>query len=54
MHMDIRVGEALILDGGRISVELESKSGQIARLKVESPRDMTVERKRIEETQKPA
>lgn len=53
-HWDIHVGEALLIDDGSISVELEAKSGKIARLRVVSPREMSVERKRIEETQKRA
>ena len=54
MHLDIPVGEALLIDNGKIRVELEAKSGKIARLRVVSPREMTVERRRIEETQKHA
>jgi len=54
MHLDIHVGEALLIDNGKISVELEAKSGKIARLRVVSPREMTVERRWIEETQKHA
>jgi sRNA-binding carbon storage regulator CsrA len=49
MHLDIHVGEALLIDEGRISVELEAKSGKIARLRVRSPRHVTVERKRLNE-----
>lgn len=52
MHLDIHVGEALLIDDGRISVELEAKSGKIARLRVVSPRNMTVERKRMQEIHK--
>ena len=52
IHLDIHVGEALLIDDGRISVELEAKSGKIARLRVVSPRDMTVERRRMQETTK--
>lgn len=52
MHLDIHVGEALLIDDGRISVELEAKSGKIARLRVVSPRNMTVERRRMQETTK--
>lgn len=36
MKVDLRVGEALRLDGGRIVVTLLEKSGQRARISVEA------------------
>ena len=42
LHIDMRVGETMSLDGGRIRVELEDKSGRIARLKVLAPKDVEV------------
>lgn len=42
--LDMRPGECLSLDGARIKVELLHKSGQLARLRVVAPRDVTIEK----------
>lgn len=42
--IDVRPGEALALSGGA-TVELVQKSGQLARLRVTAPRDVTIEKK---------
>lgn len=42
--LDIRPGECLSLDGARITVELLHKSGQMARLRVVAPREVTIEK----------
>ena len=44
IHLDVHVGEAVSLDGGRIRVELEHKSGRLARLKVMAPVEMDVKK----------
>ena len=49
LGLALLIGAALLIDEGRISVELEAKSGKIARLRVRSPRHVTVERKRLHE-----
>jgi hypothetical protein len=43
IHLDVHVGESIVLDG-RIRVELEQKSGRIARLKVSAPDDVSVKK----------
>lgn len=35
LYKDLRVGKTLSLDGGRIRITLEAKSGQLAKLKIE-------------------
>jgi hypothetical protein len=40
--IDLRVGGKLILDSGRITISLESKTGQLARLRVEAPGTVSV------------
>lgn len=42
--LDLRPGETLVLDGARIKVELLHKSGQLARLRVEAPQDVKIEK----------
>lgn len=41
--VDLRVGEKLSLDSGRIAVILEHKSGQIARLRIVAPKSVKIE-----------
>lgn len=42
--IDVRPGERLDL-GGIVQVELVQKSGQLARLRVTAPRDITIQKK---------
>jgi len=44
--VDIRVGEVLTIDDGRITVRLEERSGRLARLAIEAPPNMKIERPR--------
>ena len=44
LTVDVRPGEHLLLEGGRIIVELLDKSGKLARLRVTAPRDVKIER----------
>lgn len=44
LFRDLREGEAVSLDGGRIVVSLEHKSGQRARLKFALQDDVSIER----------
>lgn len=42
LSMDVKVGEALVLDGGRIELKVEHKSGQVARLRFTLDRDVSL------------
>jgi sRNA-binding carbon storage regulator CsrA len=44
LTIDVRPGEHLMLEGGRIIVELLDKSGKLARLRVTAPRDVSIKR----------
>lgn len=44
-HFDVKVGESLVI-GGDVTVTLQKKSGQLARLTVDRPDSMRVEVKR--------
>jgi sRNA-binding carbon storage regulator CsrA len=44
LTVDVRPGEHLLLDQGRIVVELVEKSGRLARLRVTAPRDVEIKR----------
>lgn len=44
LTIDVRPGEHLVLDGGRIIVDLLEKSGKVAKLRVTAPRDVKIER----------
>lgn len=35
LFMDVKVGESVSLDGGRVTITLEHKSGQLAKLRFE-------------------
>ena len=47
MVIDVRPDEHVLLDGGRIIVELLKKSGKLARLRVTAPREVKIEREVI-------
>lgn len=51
LTIDVRPGEHLLLEGGRIIVELLDKSGKLARLRVTAPRDVKIEREEAGEAQ---
>lgn len=42
--IEIRTGETVAIDGGRVLVTLEEKSGQRARLRFEATKDVAIER----------
>ena len=42
MHFDIKVGEALKI-GGDVTVTLQKKTGQLARLSIDAPANVRVE-----------
>lgn len=41
---DIRPGEHLLIGGGPVSIELIHKSGQLARLQVIAPQEVSIEK----------
>lgn len=41
---DVKPGEVVSIDGGRINLRVEKKSGQIARIKLEFAKPTSVER----------
>lgn len=44
LRIELRVGESMTLENGRITVTLEEKSGQRARFRVDAPADVEVHR----------
>lgn len=44
LTIDVRQGERLSLDGGRVLIELVRKSGQLARLKVSAPKEVAIKK----------
>lgn len=44
LRIEVRVGESVTVDDGRITFTLEEKSGQRARFRVEAPEDVNVRR----------
>jgi pyruvate kinase len=41
--MDVHVGDRVRIDGGRITLVVEQKSGQKARIRIVAPRDVSIE-----------
>lgn len=41
---EVRPGERLSLEGGRVLVDVLEKSGRVARLRVTAPRDVKIQR----------
>ena len=52
LRLDLRPGEGVDIENGRIVIRLEQKSGQICRLAVEAAKDIPI--KRVERVQSPA
>lgn len=50
LTIDIRPGDRLSIDGGRIQVDLLEKSGKVARLRVVAPRDMKIQREECDQS----
>lgn len=46
LSVDVKVGESLSIDGGRVRIKLVEKSGQRARLQLEMEPDVTLGRPR--------
>lgn len=44
VKIEIRAGESISIDGGRIVVTLEEKSGQRARLRFDAAQNVNIER----------
>ncbi len=44
LTLEIRPGEQVLIDGGRVAVTLEHKSGQVARLKFLAPKSVEIHR----------
>lgn len=44
LHVELRAGEAIKLDGGRIVVQLMDKTGKVAQLRVTAPDDIDIQR----------
>ena len=42
LSMDVKVGESLSLDGGRIVLRVEQKSGQVARIRFTMDQDVSL------------
>jgi len=42
LSMDVKVGESLSLDGGRITLKVEQKSGQVARIRFTMDQDVSL------------
>lgn len=42
MFLDLKVGESLSIDGGRVKITLEDKSGKLARLRVVAEKSIPV------------
>lgn len=42
LSMDVKVGDSLSLDGGRIVLKVEQKSGQVARIRFTMDQDVSL------------
>ena len=42
LKLDVRVGDAVQIDDGRITIRVEDKSGQRTRLAFDAPRDVKI------------
>ena len=42
LKIDLKVGDTLVLDGGKVKLTLEQKSGQVARLSVQADRSIPI------------
>lgn len=42
LFVELRAGESAVLDGGRITVTLESKTGKVAQLRITAPQDVPI------------
>lgn len=44
LRVELRVGESIEVDNGRITITLEEKSGQRARFRFDAPQDVDIKR----------
>jgi pyruvate kinase len=44
LKIDLKVGDTLVLDGGKVTLTLEQKSGQVARLSVQADRSVQIKK----------
>ena len=44
LRIEVRVGESIVVDGGRLTLTLEEKSGQRARIRFDAPEDLDIKR----------
>lgn len=44
LSVELRAGESMKLDGGRIVVYLTDKTGKVAQLRVTAPEEVTIQR----------
>lgn len=44
LRLDLRPGEGVEIDGGRVVLRMEAKSGQIARLAIEAAKEVPIRR----------
>jgi metal-dependent HD superfamily phosphatase/phosphodiesterase len=42
LKLDLKVGEGVDIDSGRVRIKVESKSGQLARLSFEAAKDVLI------------
>lgn len=48
MKVDLKPGDALEFDNGKIRITLEQKSGQVARLVVQAERSVPISKQKLE------
>lgn len=44
LHVELRAGQSISMDGGRIIVQLMDKSGKVAQLRITAPPDVAIQR----------
>lgn len=44
LTVDLHPGEKISLDGGRVEIEMQHKSGRLARLRVTAPKEVRIEK----------
>jgi sRNA-binding carbon storage regulator CsrA len=48
LKLDVKVGESVSFDNGRINMTLLDKSGRLARLEIKAPEDVKIKHHKIE------
>lgn len=44
LHVELRAGQSISLDNGRIVVQLTEKTGKVAQLRISAPDDVAIQR----------